>query len=91
MTSRMTEQVLPEADFYSYLSRQLDWDGDLDRDTYLLEDLGLDSVRILEILLLVEDLGVELADEQVPGWKTFGDVYHSYRSAAPESVNGQVR
>jgi acyl carrier protein len=91
MTSRTPGQLISEVEFYGYLSNQLQWGGDIGPDTYLVEDLGLDSLMILEILLLVEDLGVELADEEVPGWKTFGDVYRSYYSTAPLSVNGQVR
>lgn len=82
MTSKATEPLMGDQEFFAYLSGHLDWDGDLGRDTYLVEDVGLDSLRILEILLLVEDLGVEIRDDDVPGWRTFGDTYESYRQAA---------
>jgi acyl carrier protein len=82
MTSRATDQVIAELEFYRHLADELEWDAALGRDTSLLADLGLDSLRILEILLVVEELGVELADDDVPGWETLGDVYQSYRRAA---------
>jgi acyl carrier protein len=82
MTSRATDQVIVELEFYRHLADELEWDATLGRDTSLLADLGLDSLRILEILLVVEELGVELADDDVPGWETLGDVYQSYRRAA---------
>jgi acyl carrier protein len=82
MTSRATDQVIVELEFYRHLADELEWDATLGRDTSLLADLGLDSLRILEILLVVEELGVELADDDVPAWETLGDVYQSYRRAA---------
>jgi acyl carrier protein len=82
MTSRATDQVIVELEFYRHLADEVEWDATLGRDTSLLADLGLDSLRILEILLVVEELGVELADDDVPGWETLGDVYQSYRRAA---------
>jgi acyl carrier protein len=82
VTSRTTDQAVVEADFYRHLADELEWDGAPGRETALMADLGLDSLRILEILLVVEELGVELADEEVPEWETLGDVYRSYRRAA---------
>lgn len=82
MTSRATDQVIVELEFYRHLADELEWDATLGRDTSLLADLGLDSLRILEILLVVEELGVELADDDVPGWETLGDIYQSYCRAA---------
>jgi acyl carrier protein len=82
MTSRATVQAILELEFYDHLADELEWDGTLGPETSLLADLGLDSLRILEILLVVEELGVELADDDVPGWETLGDVYQSYRRAA---------
>ncbi len=82
MTSRATDQAVVELDFYRHLADELEWDGTFGRETSLLADLGLDSLRILEILLVVEELGVELADDEVPEWETLGDVYQSYRRAA---------
>ena len=84
MTSRTTEQPIVELEFYRHLADELDWDRALGRETSLLADLGLDSLRILEILLVVEELGVELADDDVPEWETLGDVYQTYRRARCE-------
>lgn len=85
MTSLPTDGAVAEHDFYRHLAEELEWDGAAGRDTALLADLGLDSLRILEILLVVEELGVELADEDVPEWETLGDVYQSYRRSADGS------
>jgi len=82
MTSRATDQAIVESEFYRHLAAELEWGGAPGRDTALLEDLGMDSLRILEILLVVEELGVELADADVPDWQTLGDVCQSYRRAA---------
>jgi acyl carrier protein len=82
MTSRATDQAVVEPEFYRHLADELEWDRTLGGETSLLADLGLDSLRILEILLVVEELGVELADDDVPEWETLGDVYQSYRRAA---------
>jgi acyl carrier protein len=82
MTTRATEQAVVELEFYRHLADELDWDRTLGSETSLLADLGLDSLRTLEILLVVEELGVELADDDVPDWETLGDVYQTYRRAA---------
>jgi acyl carrier protein len=82
MTSRTTDQAVVELEFYRHLAEELEWDRSLGRETSLLADLGLDSLRVLEILLVVEELGVQLADDDVPEWETLGDVYQSYRRAA---------
>ncbi len=82
MTSRPTDQAIVELDFYRHLAAELEWDVAPGRETSLLADLGVDSLRSLEILLVVEELGVELADDDVPEWETLGDVYQSYRRAA---------
>ena len=81
MTSPATDQSIDEVELYRHLAEELEWDGAPGRETALVADLGLDSLRVLEILLVVEELGVELADDEVPGWETLGDVYQSYRRA----------
>jgi acyl carrier protein len=82
MTSRAADHAVVETEFYRHIADELEWDRTLGGETSLLADLGLDSLRILEILLVVEELGVELADDDVPEWETLGDVYQSYRRAA---------
>lgn len=44
----------------------------------LVEDLGLDSVDVVEVIIeLNTALGIELPDAEVSEWKTVGDVYTS--------------
>jgi acyl carrier protein len=45
----------------------------------LEEDLGLDSVEMLDLVLLVDELGVEISEQVVPGLQTLGEV-HAYYS-----------
>jgi acyl carrier protein len=79
--SRTTDEAVVEVDFYRHLAEELEWDSAPGPETALLADLGLDSLRVLEILLVVEELGVEVADEEVPAWETLGDIYQSYLRA----------
>jgi acyl carrier protein len=50
----------------------------LTKDAHLIEDLGLDSFNMVNLILLVEELGVHLPDDVVVGFDTFGDVYSAY-------------
>lgn len=42
-------------------------------------DLGLDSIGVYELLMIVEDLGVDLTDEQLDQLRTVQDWYDAYR------------
>ena len=46
------------------------------------EDLGLDSYDLVELLTLVEELGVRLPDEVAVGMDTVGDLYREYEQRA---------
>jgi acyl carrier protein len=50
----------------------------LTKDARLIEDLGLDSFNMVNLILLVEELGVHFPDDVVVGFDTFGDVYGAY-------------
>ena len=44
-------------------------------ESRLIEDLGLDALDVVELTIdLEEAFGIEIADEQVEGWQTIGDV-----------------
>jgi len=52
-------------------------------DLQLVGDLGFDSARALELLVELEDsLGVDLAEEDVAGMTTVGDVLAAVERAA---------
>lgn len=60
-------------------------DLDLDQvtpDARLVEDLGLDSFDLVEVLTLVEELGVRFPDEVAVGIDTVGDLYREYEQRA---------
>lgn len=48
----------------------------------LVEDLGLDSFDLVEMLTLVEELGVRFPDDVAVGLDTIGDVYREYTERA---------
>jgi acyl carrier protein len=44
----------------------------------LVDDCGADSLDAIEIQFALEDvIGAEIPDEEVPGWKTVGDIVAS--------------
>jgi len=48
-------------------------------EAYFITDLGVDSMRMLEILLCLEEMGVELSLELAWRIQTVGDAYHYYQ------------
>ncbi|MCC3157866.1 acyl carrier protein [Hymenobacter sp. 15J16-1T3B] len=45
---------------------------------HLQDDLGLDSLDVVELVIRLEQrFGVELPDSEIGGWRTLGDVYHT--------------
>lgn len=58
------------------ISEQLDIDVEkLSADTALTDDLGVDSLDIVEMLMTVQDeFDIEIPDEEVENLKTLGDV-----------------
>ena len=59
-----------------YVSEQLSIDeSELNEKTEIIDDLGADSLDIVEILLRIEEeLGVSVPDEAVIEMKTIGDM-----------------
>lgn len=58
------------------LAKQLRVDiNDIDEDTDIMDDLGADSLDIVEMLQIIEDdFGIVIPDEDVQSLKTVGDV-----------------
>jgi len=58
------------------LSSQLDIEAnEMAMDTKIIEDLGADSLDVVEMLATVEDeFDVEIPDEKIESLKTIGDV-----------------
>lgn len=58
------------------LAVQLDTDAnDMTMDTRIVEDLGADSLDVVEMLMAAYDeFGVEVPDDKIESLKTIGDV-----------------
>jgi acyl carrier protein len=65
--------------FAEYLADGLELDvASLDKNARLVEDLVLDSFDLIELVVLVEELGTHLPDHVVVGIDTIGDLYDAY-------------
>ncbi len=67
--------------FQSMLAELLNLDAVLCRpDAYFITDLGVDSLRLAEILLYLEELGLEISPDLAWQIQTVGDAYEYYRT-----------
>ncbi|WPN65299.1 MULTISPECIES: acyl carrier protein [Pseudomonas] len=65
------------SDYFSLASRKLG------RSSRLIEDLSADSVDVIEIIMIIDEVfGVELSSEQIIEWRTVADVVYSVAEAA---------
>ena len=64
------------------LAEQFDVDEDkITADTDLQEDLGADSLDVVDLLMSIEDeFDVEVPDEEIENMKTIGDVVEYIQS-----------
>ena len=46
------------------------------------EDLGLDSYDLVELLTMVDEMGVRVPDDVAVGIETIGDLYREYEQRA---------
>jgi len=66
--------------FCTLLADLLDVDMErLKPETYFITDLGVDSLRLAEVLLQLEEMGVELAPTSAWQIHTVGDAYRYYQ------------
>ena len=70
-------------EFVLYISEGLDLEPvDVVTDARLVEDLGLDSFDLTELLALVEELRVRFPEEVAVSILTVGDLYREYAARA---------
>jgi acyl carrier protein len=75
-----SDEPLSFAEFQSALSDLLQVDvGLLQPEAYLVTDLGVDSIRLVELLLQLEERGLALSLEQFWEVQTVADAYRCYR------------
>ncbi len=69
--------------FQAMLAELLDVNVDqLLPGTYFVTDLGVDSMRMLQMLLLLEEMGLELPLDAAWQIQTVGDAYRHYQQQA---------
>jgi acyl carrier protein len=79
-------QVLSQEAFTEYLASELELEADrLAPEIRFLEDLGFDSIQFLELVLVVEDLGVDFPEELIASINTVADAYAWYSTIASRS------
>lgn len=66
------------------ISKQLRIDiGTISKDSNIIEDLGADSLDLVEMLMSIEDnLGIVVSDDEAADLKTVGDVADFLEKAA---------
>ena len=74
------------------LAEQLDADAEeMTMDTKIAEDLGADSLDVVELLMSIEDeFEVEIPDEEIENLKTIGDVVGIYSEQYVNQKSGEV-
>jgi acyl carrier protein len=79
MLSRRTALSLEQ--FWGAIAEPMGIDRtDVDLPTTLRGDLGLDSLDIVELLTIMEDLDSTVADNEMASLESVGDLYAHYRS-----------
>lgn len=75
-------KMLSFEDFQAMLAELLNTDPALLKaDAYFITDLGVDSLRLAEILLQLEDLGLEISPDLVWEIQTVADAYRYYQES----------
>ena len=65
------------------LSRELDIDLTSANESWrLFEDCGLDSIGMYELMMVLEELGTSITEEDLIRWQTLGDVLQSVEACA---------
>jgi len=76
-------EPLSFAAFQAMVADLLDVDAArLTPDAYFITDLGVDSLRLADLLLRLEDLGVEVSPDLAWEVQTVGDAYRVYQEQA---------
>lgn len=66
--------------FQAMLAELLQLDAALFQpDAYFVTDLGVDSLRLAEVLLYLEELGLEISPDLAWQIQTVGDAYQYYQ------------
>ncbi len=66
-------------EFWAFVVQSLRLDcGSIGETSLISEELGVDSLQMIELVLLMDDMGAELLEDLIPNIATAGDLYHHY-------------
>jgi acyl carrier protein len=74
--------MLSIAEFCTFIHEVLELDAPPEPDANLVDDLGFDSIRLYEMLVAVEDLGVEVDEVEWTQAISLNECYRLYCVAA---------
>ena len=69
--------------FWAFLAESLRLDlGSVADSTRLSDEIGMDSLQMIELMFVMDDLGAEMHEDLMPAIQTAGDLYHHYATRA---------
>jgi acyl carrier protein len=78
---------LDREEFLAYLGSELEIPQDsLQDSTALINDLGFDSIQVLDLIVVIEELGLEIPEEWFPAIGTLGEAYNVYTTLLEDPV-----
>jgi acyl carrier protein len=89
MTAPPGDRVMTADEFRAYLAVELRVPVEQLADgATFAGDLGFDSIQMFELLLAVEDLGVELPEALLPHIEAVADAFHYYETQQGHRTTG---
>ena len=73
-------EPLSFADFQAFMAKILEVDpARVKPEAYLITDLGVDSIRMVEVLLRLDEMGIAVSPDLAWKIQTVGDAYAYYQ------------
>lgn len=80
---------MTESEFFAYVVAELGLSVSFPfGEMRLIDDLGLDSLQMLELAVVVEELGAEITEEFLMTFSTLEDVYALYSAGSEPRRSG---
>lgn len=80
MTTEEKTNVMSFDEFTNVLAEALIMDpGQLSAEAHFITDLAVDSIRMVELYLRFQEMGIEIPQDAVWEIQTVGDAYKYYR------------
>lgn len=88
MSPGLGRSPLSEGQFLTHVMTTLQLPSTPSMRSRLYEDLALDSLAVYELLVAIEELGVEVNEERWVRCMTVEDCYRTYRTALDSRARG---